>query len=74
MKNCWQCTEIRHDTGWTGTEDTPGDAASFSCAKGHWELSAETAGVGGMYADRTPKFRETFEKAETCPDFTPVRP
>ena len=53
---------------------TPGDAPSFSCEKGHWHLSPAVAGFGGMYADDTAKFRETFEKAETCPDFTPVRP
>lgn len=64
---CYNCQHILLDAGWGGTSVTPGDGATFMCAKGHWNLFG-----GGMYSDHDPKLgglRECIEYADKCPQY-----
>jgi hypothetical protein len=54
------------ETGWGGTDITPGYSPSVECLKQHWE---DPIGSGGMYENVTNAFRRNMETAETCPDY-----
>ena len=65
MKNCIACKHFRFDSGWVGTEVTPGEAAVAECLKGHWE---GPWGPMGMYENQDDLLAKTH-RAETCPDY-----
>lgn len=65
-KVCYNCVHIRGDSGWGGTDVTPGSSLSLMCSKGHWDFDPPYR----MYSDIIPTLRECLEHATSCPDFT----
>ncbi|MHC4649005.1 MAG: hypothetical protein ACYTBJ_26420 [Planctomycetota bacterium] len=65
-KYCWLCKHIEIDSGWGGTEITPGDPSTFKCDKGHWNL------LKGMYEGDAQSLHKCLKTAQTCKDWVPL--
>lgn len=61
MKNCIACPHFIFDSGWGGSDVTPGDPPRIGCEKNHWLM--------GMYeGPDTVLISTSF--AEKCPDYS----
>ena len=61
MKLCIWCEHFNFDSGWGGTDVTPGDPAELECNKGHWNLNGMYLGVN--------EYRRCMLTAQKCPDY-----
>jgi hypothetical protein len=63
QKYCWICKHIDVNSGWCGTDITPGDISVLECKKGHWDVFD-----GGMYSGSAKKLQRCLSMAENCKD------
>lgn len=65
MKLCWWCKHFYYYNAQPGySELTPGSDAEIRCSKNYWRWD--------QFDDSKDKFRESFEKARDCKDWTPI--
>lgn len=62
-KYCWLCKNIVVDSGWGGSEYTPGEPNVLNCSKEHWDLFDV-----GMYSGDAEHLRKCLQMAEDCSD------
>ena len=58
---CLLCKHFHMDTGWGGSDVTPGDPPEMECMKEHWNLN-------GRWED-ADNLRKCMRKAEDCKDY-----
>ena len=63
VKLCLFCKHCEYDSGWGGTDVTPGDPAEFCCSR-HPKYSSPSL------HDRKG-LQEWMRQAEVCPHYTP---
>jgi len=63
IRNCLYCRHCEIESGWGGTEETPGHGTTIKCKKGHWDIEH------GSWENLKPALRENLEKATTCTEF-----
>lgn len=61
-KYCWICKHIEIDSGWSGSECTPGDPSVLMCGLGHWDI------FDRMYSRDPAGLGKCLSMAQTCKD------
>ena len=62
---CINCKYWYFDSGWGGTDVTPGDQWESYCNKGHWQCE-------GVYV-REDEYRSYLLKSRECKDFKHIK-
>ncbi len=65
-RTCFDCIHCDYDSGWGGTEVTPGDPAAWTCAKGRWKYGD----LIERWATKT-NLVPRFATATKCPEYEP---
>ena len=62
---CLRCIHFFMDTGWAGTEVTPGDGMTMACALSKWAMDTDYEGEGEL--------RGYMEMASGCDEYEDYR-
>jgi len=63
LGNCLDCKHFEFDSGWGGTDVTPGNPLDIGCRKDIWKVDSYC---------REYEFRSLMQTAKTCPHYEVV--